>query len=72
MQNLSTKEVNYIKDVMSWELLAAKKNHQYSCQEDSASRKQLYADTAKMHQQNYLCLLNYIGQIVGKQGGKMQ
>ncbi|MGE4283209.1 MAG: hypothetical protein AB7G87_05750 [Clostridia bacterium] len=71
MQNLSTKELNYIKDILSWELLSTKKNFQYANQETNLARQKLFFDTANMHQQNYLSLLNYVDQLVKKQGGQM-
>ncbi|NLD48962.1 MAG: hypothetical protein GX660_17520 [Clostridiaceae bacterium] len=71
MQNLSTKELNYIKDVLSWELLSAKKNFQYAHQESDSKDQKIFFDTANMHQQNYLSLLNYVEQIVIRQGGQM-
>lgn len=33
MKNISTKELNYINDILSWELLVAKKFAQYANQE---------------------------------------
>lgn len=70
MQNLSTKEVNYIKDLMSWELLTAKKCFLSYNQETEQTRKQLYFETASAHQQNYLSLLNYANKIANQQGGQ--
>lgn len=70
MQNLSTKEVNYIKDILSWELLSTKKCFQYANQEMDPKNQKIFFDTATMHQQNYLTLLNYVDQIVKKQGGQ--
>lgn len=70
MQNLSTKEVNYIKDMLSWELLATKKCFQYVNQEMNPARKSLFFDTQNMHQQNYVNLLNYLEQINKQQGGQ--
>ena len=72
MQNLSTKEVNYIKDLLSWELLTTKKYFQYSNQDTNPSRKKTFLHTANMHQQNYLDLLNYVDQFTKKQGGQVQ
>lgn len=72
MQNVSTKEVNYVKDVLSWELLSSKKCFQYAHQESNSTRQKLFFDTANMHQQNYLSVLNYVDQLVKKQGGQMQ
>jgi len=72
MQNLSTKEVNYIKDLLSWELLTTKKCFQYANQEVNSTHQKVFFDTANMHQQNYLSLLNYVDQFTKKQGGQMQ
>ncbi|GAB6085065.1 hypothetical protein [Alkaliphilus crotonatoxidans] len=72
MQNLSTKEVNYIKDILSWELLTSKKCFQYANQETNPGHKKVFSDTASMHQQNYLELLNYVDQIISSQGGQVQ
>lgn len=69
MQNISTKEINYIKDVLSWELISTKKNFQYANQETNSIRQKLFYDTANIHQQNYLSLLSYVDQILKKQGG---
>lgn len=72
MQNLSTKEINYIKDILSWEILTIKKCYQYTNQETKPERKKIYTDAVNMHQQNYSNLLNYTNQIINKQGGQMQ
>jgi len=71
MQNLSTKELNYIKDTLSWELLSTKKCFQYANQETNPAHQNLFFDASNMHQQNYLSLLNYVDHIVKKQGGQM-
>ena len=72
MQNLSTKEVNYIKDLLSWELLTTKKCFHYANQETNPARQKIFFDTANLHQQNYLDLLNYADQISNNQGGQAQ
>ncbi|MCC5909600.1 MAG: hypothetical protein JJT76_04085 [Clostridiaceae bacterium] len=59
MKNIATKELNYLKDFLSWELLSVKKCNQYAQQETNQQRKQLFLDTANIHQQNYMNLLNY-------------
>jgi spore cortex formation protein SpoVR/YcgB (stage V sporulation) len=71
MANLSTKELNYIKDFLSWELLNTKKYYNFSQQPDVQSRKQLFVDTAKAHEQNYHSILNYLSQLTNNQGGMM-
>ena len=72
MQNLSTKEVNYIKDLLSWELLTIKKCFQYTNTEANPGRKQAYTNAVNIHRQNYLDLLNYTNQIINRQGGQVQ
>lgn len=72
MKNLSTKEVNYIKDLLSWELLSAKKSFEYANQETDLVRKQIFIENAQMHQQNYLSLLGYADQMRQQFGGGMQ
>lgn len=72
MKNLSTKEVNYIKDLLSWELLTTKKCFQYGSQETNPARQKIFFDAANMHEQNYLSLLNYAEQFSKNQGGQMQ
>ena len=46
MINLSTKELNYVKDILSWELVMAKKCNQYSMQETDPKFKHIFAETA--------------------------
>ncbi|MCX7746720.1 MAG: hypothetical protein N2645_07505 [Clostridia bacterium] len=70
MKNLSTKELNYINDFLSWELLSAKKCYQYGFQEMNSAHKQIFFDAANIHQQNYLNVLNYIDQVNKNQGGQ--
>lgn len=70
MKNISTKELNYLNDLLSWELLSFKKCYQYANQESNPAHKQAFSDTAYMHQQNYVNLLNYVDQINNMQGGQ--
>ena len=71
MKNISAKELNYVNDLLSWELLSAKKCFQYANQETNPAHQQVFSDTAHVHQQNYTDLLNYIGQTNKEQGGLM-
>lgn len=70
MKNLSTKELNYINDFLSWELLSAKKCFQYAHQEMNSAHHQIFNDAVRIHQQNYESLLNYVNQLKN-QGGQM-
>lgn len=76
MKHLSSKELNYINDILSWELLSAKKCFQYAHQESNSAQQQVFFDAARMHQQNYSDMLDYVNQInsstqTGTQGGGM-
>ena len=71
MQNLSTKEVNYIRDLLSWELLAVKKCNQYAAQETNPTHKKTFEDATCMHKQNYNNLLGYVDSVIKNQGGQM-
>jgi hypothetical protein len=70
MQNLSTKELNYINDLLSWELLSSKKCFQYGHQETNQAHQQVFFDTARLHQQNYVNLFNFVDQTNNSQGGQ--
>lgn len=59
MKNIASKELNYIKDFLSWEILSVKKCNEYANQEANQQRQQLYKNAARVHQQNYMRLLNY-------------
>lgn len=71
MKNISTKELNYINDFLSWELLSAKKCYQYCCQESSSTHRQIFCNCANMHQENYQHVLNYINQVNLEKGGQL-
>lgn len=70
MKNISAKELNYINDFLSWELLSAKKCYQYAEQETNQGHKQVFYDCARTHQQNYMNLLNYVNEANKGQGGQ--
>lgn len=69
MQQVSEKELNYIKDLLSWELLSAKKSFQYSNQEQDPAQQQVFRRCTQIHQQNYTNILNYVQDINQMQGG---
>ncbi|MGI6515128.1 MAG: hypothetical protein GX052_01690 [Syntrophomonadaceae bacterium] len=69
MKNLSIKELNYINDILSWELLAAKKSFQYASQERQSPHHQVFYDAAAVHQRNYMAVLDYLNQVNSAQGG---
>ncbi len=69
MKNLSMKELHYINDILSWELLSAKKSFQYANQEQQTAHNQAFYDATNVHQRNYSALLNYLSQVSKEQGG---
>ena len=69
--NLSSKELNYIKDFLSWELLMTKKCSQYATQEVDPMFKGAFEQAGQTHQQNYVKLVGYLEQSKNNVGGMM-
>lgn len=57
---LSTKDLHYLKDELSWELLAMKKCHHYAQESHDPEIRQLLDRIGKIHQQHYQILLNQL------------
>jgi hypothetical protein len=57
---LSTKDLLYLKDELSWELLAMKKCHHYAQECQDPEIRQLLNRVGKIHQQHYQILLNQL------------
>ncbi|SFS65656.1 hypothetical protein [Marininema halotolerans] len=57
---LTSKDLNYLKDEMSWELLAFKKCFHYSQECTDPQLKQLIDQVGQMHQQHYQQLLAHL------------
>ena len=60
--SLSAKELSYIKDFLSWELLMTKKCNHYASQEVDPNFKGIFNSIGEIHQQNYLKVLSYLQQ----------
>ncbi|NLZ94157.1 MAG: hypothetical protein GX922_09160 [Firmicutes bacterium] len=58
--NLSTKEVNYLKDLLSWELMGAKRCAAYAKDTVDPNWAKIHDDTSRAHQDNFVDLLNYV------------
>ena len=58
--NISTKEVNYLKDHLSWELAAAKKCYNYAQDMQDQKLSQLLDGIGRIHQENFVDLLSYV------------
>lgn len=57
---LAEKELLYVKDFLSWELLAMKKCNEAAASTQDQQIKQLINETGKKHQQHYEALLNHL------------
>jgi hypothetical protein len=57
---ITTKDLLYLKDAMSWELVAFKKFHFFAGQVTNPQIKQLLDKTGKMHQQHFQKLLTHL------------
>lgn len=64
MTPLSEKDLAYMKDHMSWELVACKKAYQYAHQTLEPECRQLAFQIAEQHQRNLERILNHLGQHV--------
>ena len=57
---ITTKDLLYLKDVLSWELLACKKFHFLASQVQNEEIKQALERTGRMHQEHYQKILNHL------------
>lgn len=62
---ISTKDLNYLSDELSWELLAMKKCHHYAGECQDPQIQQLINQTGQMHQQHYETLLTQLQSAAG-------
>lgn len=60
MANVTTKELNYLKDYLSWELYMAKLCHQYAGQMTDQNFSQTIEDAGRVHQQNFNEFYDYL------------
>ncbi|WP_232696707.1 ferritin family protein [Brevibacillus daliensis] len=59
-QVITTKDLSYLKDAMSWELDAFKKFHFYAEHAKNPETKQLLNQVGSMHQKHYNTLLHHL------------
>jgi hypothetical protein len=62
MTPLTEKDLSYMKDLVSWELLAAKKAYQYAHQTLEPECRQTLFQVAEQHQKNIDTLVQHLGQ----------
>ncbi len=63
MTNLTTKELNYMKDYLSWELYMAKLCYQYAGQMSDQNFSQTIEDAGRIHQQNFNDFYHYLEKL---------
>lgn len=57
---ITTKDLLYLTDELSWELLAMKKSHHFSRECQDPEVKDLLDKTGQMHQRHYEALLAFL------------
>lgn len=57
---LTTKDLAYLKDAMSWELVAMKKCNKFAQEAQSEKIKNALHESGKMHQKHYQMLLQHL------------
>lgn len=57
---ITTKDLSYLKDALSWELIAFKKLHTFAQQATDPEVKQCLEKIGQMHQQHYEKLLTHL------------
>jgi hypothetical protein len=57
---ISTKDLNYLRDAMSWELVAMKKCHHFAQECQDQQIKKEIDKTGQMHQKHYQTLLKHV------------
>jgi hypothetical protein len=57
---ITTKDLAYLKDAMSWELMAFKKFHFYAQQCENPDIKQALENCGKMHQDHFQRILTHL------------
>lgn len=67
MTPITEKDLAYMKDQMSWELLAAKKAYQYAHQTADPECRSLMFQVAEQHQRNLERVLQHLEQHVQQQ-----
>lgn len=66
MMPLTEKDLSYLKDMMSWELLASKKAYHYANETQDAECRQAMMQIAEQHQRNLERLLTHLQEHVNQ------
>lgn len=62
-QVITTKDLSYLKDAMSWELDVIKKFHHFAQETMEPKTKNLIKKSAQMHQKHYGILLKHVNPV---------
>lgn len=60
MKNITTKELNYVKDYLSWELYMSKLCRQYAGQVSDQNTGRMMDQIGQVHQQNFNDFYRYL------------
>ena len=63
MANISTKELNYVKDFLSWEMYMSKVCRQYADQVIDHDFSSMLNQAGQTHQQNFTEMLQYLEKV---------
>ena len=63
MADISTKELNYMKDFLSWELYMSKLCHQYTSQSTDQNFSSMMEEAGQIHQQNFSDIFSYLEKV---------
>jgi len=63
MSSVSTKELHFLEEFLSWELYMAKTCHRYSSQFSDRNWGALIDEAGRVHQQNFQDLYRYLAQL---------
>lgn len=64
MQSLSAKEIDYIYDILAWELFEAKKCFLFANQETNRVHNNVFSVIGNMHQSNYNKIIDTLDKII--------
>jgi hypothetical protein len=60
VKNISTKELNYVKDFLSWEMYMAKLCRQYADQMTESNSSRMLDEAGQIHQDNFNEFYHYL------------
>ncbi|MBD1370873.1 hypothetical protein IC620_00665 [Hazenella sp. IB182357] len=69
---ITSKDLNYLADELSWEMLAMKKCAHYANECQDTEVKQMIDSVGQMHQQHYITLLQQLQSATGGLMATMQ